>query len=278
MRRPKWIGVLLLTLAVAAIFASLAQWQMSHAVRLDEDRHIDTETPVAVSKINKPGTPVNDSAAGHMVKVPEGEFVPDDFQVITERDNYGQTGAWLTGHFVTDNDVHYGVAIGWAPDDKQIKEAVSQADSAGLFRQQTLEGRFTPTESTKIPRPDENPHVLKSMVPGQLANLWHQPIEGVVSSGYLVLHADSSMLNTLGLHEIESVAPKPPEKINWLNLFYAIEWVVFAGFALYFWIRLARDAWEREHEELLQQRQQTATGVAENTVPKDGEHGSSTNT
>ena len=42
--------------------------------------------------------------------------------------------------------------------------------------------------------------------------------------------------------------PKAPETLNLLNLFYAIEWVVFAGFAIYFWVRLCRDAWEKEHE------------------------------
>jgi hypothetical protein len=39
--------------------------------------------------------------------------------------------------------------------------------------------------------------------------------------------------------------------LNWLNVFYAIEWVVFAGFALYLWFRLVKDAWEREAEEAL---------------------------
>lgn len=38
--------------------------------------------------------------------------------------------------------------------------------------------------------------------------------------------------------------------MNWLNLFYAAEWAVFAGFAFYFWYRLAKDAWEKEVEDL----------------------------
>ena len=44
----------------------------------------------------------------------------------------------------------------------------------------------------------------------------------------------------------------PPEQsveLNWLNIFYAIEWVVFAGFAVFLWYRLVRDAVEREREE-----------------------------
>jgi hypothetical protein len=33
---------------------------------------------------------------------------------------------------------------------------------------------------------------------------------------------------------------------NLLNIFYAIEWVLFAGFAVFLWYRLVKDAWEAE--------------------------------
>ena len=44
-------------------------------------------------------------------------------------------------------------------------------------------------------------------------------------------------------------APDEQSQVNWLNIFYAAEWAVFAGFAFYLWYRLARDAWERELED-----------------------------
>ncbi len=53
-----------------------------------------------------------------------------------------------------------------------------------------------------------------------------------------------------GLSDIDSPAPEEKSSLNWLNIFYAAEWVIFAGFAFYLWYRLARDAWERELEEL----------------------------
>jgi hypothetical protein len=37
--------------------------------------------------------------------------------------------------------------------------------------------------------------------------------------------------------------------LNWLNVFYAVEWVVFAGFAIFLWYRLLRDEWMREVED-----------------------------
>jgi hypothetical protein len=32
-----------------------------------------------------------------------------------------------------------------------------------------------------------------------------------------------------------------PETINWLSAFYFLEWLVFAGFAVFLWWRLVRD-------------------------------------
>jgi hypothetical protein len=46
------------------------------------------------------------------------------------------------------------------------------------------------------------------------------------------------------------IGPQPPaQQINWLNLFYSLEWVVFAGFALFIWWRLVKDDYHRDLEE-----------------------------
>jgi hypothetical protein len=52
-----------------------------------------------------------------------------------------------------------------------------------------------------------------------------------------------------GLEPIYSPAPSREIEFNLLNLFYALEWAIFAGFAIYLWYRLVRDVVEREHEE-----------------------------
>ena len=33
-----------------------------------------------------------------------------------------------------------------------------------------------------------------------------------------------------------------------MNFLYAIEWVIFGGFAIFLWYRLVKDAWEEENE------------------------------
>jgi surfeit locus 1 family protein len=61
-----------------------------------------------------------------------------------------------------------------------------------------------------------------------------------VYGGYLVLAEPVA-----GLEAIRADAPQREVTLNWLNVFYAIEWVLFAGFAIYLWYRLVRDAVER---------------------------------
>ena len=56
-----------------------------------------------------------------------------------------------------------------------------------------------------------------------------------------------------------NIGPQPPAgKINWLNLFYAAEWVVFAGFALFIWWRLVKDDYRRGLEDALDEEQEAA--------------------
>ncbi|EYT58573.1 hypothetical protein D514_0114505 [Microbacterium sp. UCD-TDU] len=69
----------------------------------------------------------------------------------------------------------------------------------------------------------------------------------------------ASTTATAGLVDISSPAPDEMSPVNWLNVFYAVEWAIFAGFAFYLWYRLAKDAWEREVEEFEDEAEARAT-------------------
>ena len=47
-----------------------------------------------------------------------------------------------------------------------------------------------------------------------------------------------------------SVRSLRKRQINWLNVFYGIEWVVFAGFAFFLWYRMVRDDYQRDLDEI----------------------------
>lgn len=249
---PKWIGALLLALLVAGGFAWLGQWQLSFAVS-QSDETATQELPVReLADATEPGEPVSDGNAGTVLRT-TGAFVAGDFSVVERRVHDGVEGAWVVGHFVTEGapQGNLAVAIAWAPDPEVAEAALTEIESDFAGEELTVEGRYMPSDAPVVPRDGEDPSRIFSMAPAQLVNVW-APFNGVAYAGYLVLHPDGSLsaqaLQEVGVEGIASVPPLPVEKINWLNLFYAIEWVVFAGFAIFFWYRLVRDDWERIHE------------------------------
>ena len=104
-----------------------------------------------------------------------------------------------------------------------------------------LEGRY---EATEPPADDDFETGERSaMSVAALVNEWaDQP--AAVYGGYLVVSGATS-----GLEKIDSPPPSEEVVLNWLNIFYAVEWVVFAGFAVFLWWRFVRDAVEREQQE-----------------------------
>lgn len=252
MRRPLWILALLLALAVAGAFAWLGQWQMDIAIRSGDTETVDTETLRPLTEVSELSMGVTEDGAGVIVKV-NGAFVPGDSQIVAPRVNDGETGAWVVGHLVTEapDPAHLAVAIGWAPSIDAAEVALKKIEADPDFAtDRDIDGRYMPPEGPQVPGPKDDPQAMTTMIPAHLANVWDS-IDEPVYSGFLVLHdtgATSDLLSAAGLDPVDSVAPLPPEKVNWLNVFYAIEWVVFAGFAVFFWFRLTRDAWEKEHE------------------------------
>ncbi|MFC4223922.1 SURF1 family protein [Lysinibacter cavernae] len=261
--RPRWIGALLLAVAVAGGFAWLANWQLESALMNQSIEQQDSEAIVPLESVSQPGSPVGEDAGGRVVTV-EGTFAPEDFGVVGNRVNGEENGYWVVGHLITSaaEPANLAVALGWTATEDEAKAAVIDAAAATTAASvpTKIEGRYQPPEGPAVPDTTDNPLVVRSLSPAQQANLWHE-VDGNVFNGFLVAHEPLE-----GTDAIDSVPPLPAQSVNWLNAFYAIEWVVFAGFAFYFWYRLGRDAWEREIDEL---EQAAADASRSQTEPVD---------
>jgi cytochrome oxidase assembly protein ShyY1 len=245
MVRPRWIAMLLLCLVVAGVFAWLGQWQLGRAIDNAPVQKSTTEQVRPITDVVKPGEYLDDRLVGQKVAV-DGDWVAGDFIVVSSRYNDGVAGYWVTGQFRlkdTATPTSLAVAVGWTPDRARADAAASALNSsAGSAR---LTGRLISDEGPVVPDPNGDPLELTRMSPAALLSRWHD-VQGLdVYRPYM-----TSAKPLAGLQAISSPAPDEHQGVNWLNLFYAAEWAVFAGFAFYLWYRLAKDAWEKEVEEL----------------------------
>jgi cytochrome oxidase assembly protein ShyY1 len=251
MLRPQWIGMLLLCLLVAGIFAWLGQWQLSRAVDTDPPPPGATEVVRPLEDVAAPGEYLPEPLVGQRVTV-EGFWMPGDFLIVESRFNDDVEGYWVTGQLRiagTAEPVSVAVALGWAPTRDEAQAAAEQLDreaSAPVKTPTTVTGRLISDEGPVPPRHDADPQMLTRMSPAALLGQWHD-VEGLdVYRPYIASQEAPSPLV-----DISSPAPDEGSTVNWLNIFYAAEWAIFAGFAFYLWYRLARDAWEKEVDDLL---------------------------
>lgn len=230
-RRPRWIAVLVLALGVAAAFAALGQWQLERSVENGDVVDIDTETAVSLEELTATGRGLREAEVGRVVTV-SGHLVAGDTVTLTGRALDGRPGAWLVGHLVTDAGDSLAVALGFLPDG-------AAAGDPEIDREEWI-GRYLPSEEPQSS--DFEAGEFSAMSTAALVNLWAQA--GPVYGGFLVVDGPPP-----GYEQIVATAPEREVALNWLNLFYAIEWAIFGGFALYLWYRLVRDVVEREAEE-----------------------------
>ena len=230
-KRPKWIGALLFALAVASVFALLGQWQWQRSVDTATVLDRDTETAVELASVATPQSIITSDASGRMVTV-ECEVQEGDDVWLTNRTLPEGTGDWLVRHCVTPEGNSLAIAAGWLPGGGGMDLPVSSGASS-------FEGRYVPTESPQSS--DFENGERRALSVAELINIWDNP--GPVYGGYLVANEAPE-----GLTVISTTPPSTERVLNWLNIFYAAEWVIFAGFALYLWYRLVRDQWERELE------------------------------
>lgn len=243
MLRSRWIGLLVVCLVVAGIFSWLLQWQLTRALATSPVAEGQTEEVVPLDDVVEPGGYLDGPYVGQRVDV-VGTWDADNFLVVTDRVNDGVEGYWVTGRLVVDG-ASLATAIGWAATEDDAEEAVAELSAAATGDEVELTGRIISSEDPSDPDPAD-PHRIGAM--SSAALLAHWDVEGAVYRPYFVANDATGEITDAGLETISSPAPEPDSNVNLLNLFYAAEWAIFAGFSFYLWYRLAKDAWERELE------------------------------
>ncbi len=219
--QPKWIGALFLALIVAAIFGALGQWQLDRTFTKDDPKTNTSNSSLAV--VNK-----------QLFIDTKNTFIIDG------RVQNGTTGYWLLTNATDENQVSTTLALGWVEKldaAERLRTDFMQMVQAQAFLD--IAGYPLPTEGPQ-PTDPAKPYLLKSVALGQLINLYSPDAPIKSSEEYLAVAADSMMFSDASLQPIQ-VTYRDVERINWLSAFYFLEWVLFAGFAIFLWWRLVRD-------------------------------------
>ena len=261
--KPRWIAGFIFAIALSGVFVLLSQWQFGRSTRPEVPVNPTTEQVQPLTATLQPGEFFHGSVADQMVTA-QGTYSPDKQVLVPGRLHDGKSGYWVVSAFAVNGapaltgaaaspQTWIPVARGWvaAPGD-------AAAPPSGTVE---LTGRLLPSEAPvagKAPQPGE----ASAVSVAELINYWEvSSYPGFVSATAEVVDgADVSASAVTGKLLRLDIGPQPPaQHVNWLNLFYSIEWVVFAGFALFIWWRLVKDDYHRDLEEALDEAEASAT-------------------
>ncbi|GAB3537270.1 SURF1 family protein [Arthrobacter tecti] len=248
--KPRWILALIFAMTIAAVFVLLSQWQFSRSQDSAPPPRSTTEQVKPLQEVFEPGVPMMATAADQMVSM-EGRFLAGTRVLVQTRLQSEREGLWVVSAFQVNqtNDDGEGepsavipVVHGWVLD-AESAEAVAETTGPA-----TVEGRLLPTEAPVAQRPV--PGQVPTLSVAELINIWD------VSASYsgFVVSSETAIDGQAVAPESPllavTVAPQPQDTpVNWLNIFYAVEWFVFAGFAFFLWWRLVADDHRRRLED-----------------------------
>ncbi|KAB1641657.1 SURF1 family cytochrome oxidase biogenesis protein [Gulosibacter chungangensis] len=273
MVKPKWLALLGGALLVVVLFLLLGRWQLNAAfdsstTAVDSEQY---EEVVPLGELIQPGGGVTEETVARSITM-SGWLVPGDFTIVSNRIQNGETGWWVVGHLAVADDgvseflpsspvvteeTETGtaseypglvVAFGWAAtEDEALAAAAELNASTPQIAEQAaplnIVGKLEALQEPVIDRDGQNPAQVNSMSAGQLINTWQAPAVSYYAAWSLV---ETGVELPAGLQPIAVVAIDDSFQLDLLNIFYAIEWLVFAIMAIYIWWRLVRDDYQAE--------------------------------
>ena len=272
--KPRWIAGFVFALVISGVFVLLSQWQFGRSTQPEVPANPATEQVQPLTETLEPGDFFHGTDADQMVSA-QGTYDPARQVLIPGRLHEGKTGYWVVSAFAVAGapalsgvaatpQTWIPVARGWV-----AGPAEAPAPPSGTIE---LTGRLLPSEAP-VPGTAAAPGQASAVSVAELINYWEvSSYPGfVAATSETAGGADVSPAEVPGDLLPLQIGPQPPaQQINWLNLFYSLEWVVFAGFALFIWWRLVKDDYHRDLEEDLDDDEDDAT-VPDETHPEQNQ-------
>jgi len=214
----KWIGLTILALAVIVAFGVLSRWQWQRAQRDDA-----VVTPVPATDVFVPGQPLAVPSYGATVSV---------------------TGTYDAAHQVV---VVHGDGSFWivTPLRPATGEAVPVARASVTSLKDPVVSDVTPGTVTVVgvAQPFEgDPGTPSTQPAGSTERLTASGLDLPYPAvgGWVALESQTPPGPQAVLVE-PPVSPQAGANLRLQNASYAVQWLLFAGFVVFFWVRMLRD-------------------------------------
>lgn len=264
--RPAALGAHLFGLFCVGVAVALGVWQLStwegHREAASAER---VERPAApLVDVMGPDQPFQKDQVARAVTV-EGEWLDEYTVYVADRERGDALGHWVVTMFAVDgSESAIPVVRGWA---ESIDPRPAVPTGAA-----SLTGWLQPPEGKAGMQDDDTSDDVLTQV--RMADLV-QHVDRDLYGGYLLLDHDvqdvpgaEPATSNGGTESLESVdlsqVPAVAATTGWKNFLYAIEWWIFAGFALFIWLRWCRD-------EVVRVRDEAAAGPE--PVTREDDHG-----
>lgn len=237
--KPRHLGLLAVAVLVVIAFVQLGRWQLGvaedEALR-ESLKEAQSRQPVAIETVLRPHLDFPNTLSTHPVSA-VGEFGTDQV-IVAGRRLDGRTGYWVVAPLkVAATGANLPVLRGWVPSPEQAPPVPS-----GTV---TVTGGLAPPESPYAGSPPPEGQ-LGSIDTSVLVNRW----PGELYNAFVFQKSETPAPSAAALGALERVpTPTGDTGIKWRNAAYAMQWWVFALFALYLWWRTVREDTVREDTE-----------------------------
>ena len=247
---PKWIMALIGSILMGLVFAALAQWQISRSILPTSSETYSKIVYQNLDQAVQPNQPFTFQELDAKTKVLTELTVravqhPEEAVLVNNRIQVdGTKGSWVVVPVDTPK-ARLFVAVAFVPETMNQTEALNKVRSIPVQTfSSPLIGRYLPSEAP-----------LQSSETGfdslSVAQLLNQGGEVQLAySGFLAITRPNIYVSQTGLEQITIGLAKSDTGLNWLSVFYALEWIFFALFGLFMWWRLLADSYKKLQLEL----------------------------
>lgn len=246
------MGSLLFVLVLVTCFVGLSAWQVDRAQhKNDAVESADVEEVEPFNEVMEAQAPMPGILADQRVSL-SGHWLPEAQVVVPGRVLDGDKGFWVVTMFAPD-DARLGASVGADAEDKAIAIPVLRGfttDEKTAMESRAAEG---PVKMTAQIGPVEGPMPGNSLPEGQVRSVSTSQLinlfpDLLTYSGFLIPESatgDAASVATDGLAFVPPTTTRDEGGFDLQSAGYAIEWLIFAGMALYMWWQLLRDDFMR---------------------------------